>query len=181
MILKQWPCFSHPSLYCSQLWAHIKWSNGFWLLVDPSVHEILQARILEWTAISYSWLFTVYPVIHSFPKKSRDENNYKDLTWSILAKGKSQIQFSSVQFSHSVMSDSLRPNEPKTPGLPVHHQLPESTQTHVHQVDDAIQPLILCHPLLLLPSIFPSIKFFSSESALGIRWPNYWEHIIFAL
>ena len=108
------------------------------------VHEFLQARILEWVAISYSCLFIVYPVIHSFPKKSREEDNYKDLTWSILAKGKSQIQFSSVQFSHSVVSDSLWPNEPRTPGLPVHHQLLDSTQIHVHRVDDAIQP---SHPL----------------------------------
>ena len=58
-----------------------------------------------------------------------------------------------------------------TPGLPVHHQLPESTQTHVHWVDDAIH-LILCHPLIL-PSIFPSIRIFSSESALWIKWPKY--------
>ena len=61
-----------------------------------------------------------------------------------------------------------------TPGLPVHHHLPELTQTHVHRVGDAIQHLILCHPLLLLPSIFPSIRVFSRESALRIRWPEYW-------
>ena len=61
-----------------------------------------------------------------------------------------------------------------TPGLPVHHQLPESTQTHVHRVGDAVQPSHLCCPLLRLPSIFPSIRVFSSESALLIRWPNYW-------
>ena len=69
-----------------------------------------------------------------------------------------------------------------TPGLPVHHQLLESTQTHVDWAGDAIQPshplpsnhLILCHPLLLLPSIFPSIRVFSNESALHIRWPKYW-------
>ena len=62
------------------------------------------------------------------------------------------------------------------PGLPVHHQLPESTQTYVCWVGDAIQPsyLILCHPLLLLPSIFPSIRIFLNESALCIRWPKYW-------
>ena len=59
------------------------------------------------------------------------------------------------------------------PGLPVHHQLLESTQSHAHCVGDAIQ-LILCHPLLLLPSIFPSIRVFSSESAVCIRWPKYW-------
>ena len=61
-----------------------------------------------------------------------------------------------------------------TPGLPVHHQLPESTQTHVHRVNDAIQP---SHPLsspLLLLSIFPSTRVFSNESALCIRWPKYW-------
>ena len=61
-----------------------------------------------------------------------------------------------------------------TPGLPVHHQLPEFTQTHVHWVSDAIQPSILCRPLFLLPSIPPSIRVFSNESTLPIRWPKYW-------
>ena len=118
-----------------------------------------------------------------------------------------------------------------TPGLPVHHQLPEFTQTHVHRVGDAIQPshprfsfcsvqslsrvrlflspwtaagqaplsstiswswlkfmsteqmmlsnhLILCCPLLLLPSVFPSIRVFSSESGVRIRWPKYWSFSI---
>ena len=57
-----------------------------------------------------------------------------------------------------------------TPGLPIHHQLPESTQTHVHRVSDAI----LCRLLLLLPPIPPSIRVFSSESTLHMRWPKYW-------
>ena len=61
-----------------------------------------------------------------------------------------------------------------TPGLPVHHQLLEFTQTHVHRVGDAIQHLILCHPLLLLPPIPPSIRVFSNESTLHMRWPKYW-------
>ena len=60
------------------------------------------------------------------------------------------------------------------PGLPVHHQTPEFIQTHVHWVSDAIQPLILCCPLLLLPSIFPSIGVFSNESTLPIRGPKCW-------
>ena len=69
------------------------------------------------------------------------------------------------------------------PGLPVHHQLLESTQAHVHRVSDALldclldcpsNNLILCCPLLLLPSIFPSIGVFTNESALHIRWPKYW-------
>ena len=59
------------------------------------------------------------------------------------------------------------------PGLLVHYQLPESTQTHVHWVSDAIQP---SHPLSSPSpaSIFPSIRVFSNESALRIRWPKYW-------
>ena len=61
-----------------------------------------------------------------------------------------------------------------TPGLPVHHQLPEFTQTHVHRVGDAIQP---SHPLSF-PSapapVPPSIRVFSNESTLRIRWPKYW-------
>ena len=61
-----------------------------------------------------------------------------------------------------------------TPGLPDQHQLPEFTQTHVHQVVMPSNPLILCCPLLLQPPIPPSIRVFSNESALHIRWPKYW-------
>ena len=61
-----------------------------------------------------------------------------------------------------------------TPCFPVHHQFPEPTQTHVHHISDAIQPSLLCCPLILLLSIFPSIRDFSNESFLHIRWPQYW-------
>ena len=61
-----------------------------------------------------------------------------------------------------------------TPGVPVPLYLPEFSHIHVHWVSDASQPSILCHPLLLLPSIFPSIRVFSNESAFRIRWPKYW-------
>ena len=61
-----------------------------------------------------------------------------------------------------------------TPGLPVHHQLPEFTETHVHQVSDAIQPSHPLLPLLLPPSVFPRIRIFFNESVLRIRWPKYW-------
>ena len=61
-----------------------------------------------------------------------------------------------------------------TPDSPVLHHLLELAQTHVHQVSDAFQPLVLCQPLLLLPSIFPSIRVFSNESALCIRWSKHW-------
>ena len=65
------------------------------------------------------------------------------------------------------------PMDCSTPGFPFHHQLPELAQTHVHRVGDAIQPSLLCRPLLL-PSIFPSIRVFYKESVLHIRWPKYW-------
>ena len=60
-----------------------------------------------------------------------------------------------------------------TPGLPVHHQLLEFTQTHVHQVGDAIQP---SHPLSSPspPAPNPSLRVFSNESALRMKWPKYW-------
>ena len=60
------------------------------------------------------------------------------------------------------------------PGFSVFHCLPEFSQTHVHRIDDAINHLILCHPILLLPSIFPNIRVFSKDSAPRIRWPKYW-------
>ena len=81
-------------------------------------------------------------------------------------------QFRSVQLLSRVwLCNSMSCS---VPGLPVHHQLWESTQTHVHWVGDAIQHLILCHPLLLLPSIFPSIRVFSNSpsSILGTYWPG---------
>ena len=80
-------------------------------------------------------------------------------------------QFSSVAQSCLTLCD---PMDCSTPGFPVHHQLPEFTQTHVHWVSDAFQP---SHPLsspLLPPSIVPSIRVFSNESVLHIRWPKYW-------
>ena len=61
-----------------------------------------------------------------------------------------------------------------TPGLPVHHQLLESTQTMSIELVMPSNHLIFCRLLLLPPSIFPSIRVPSNESALHIRWPKYW-------
>ena len=63
-------------------------------------------------------------------------------------------------------------------GFPVHHQLSQLVQIHIHPVSDTIQP---SHPLSSpspLPSVFPSIRVFSNESALRIRWPKYWSFSI---
>ena len=78
------------------------------------------------------------------------------------------------QFSRSVMSYSWDPMDCNMPGFLVHHQLPEPTRTHVNHVGDAIQPSCPRLPLLLPPSIFPSIRVFSNVSVLPIRWPKYW-------
>ena len=84
------------------------------------------------------------------------------------------ISFSSVQFSGSVCLTLYDPMDCSTPRLPVHHQLLEFTQTHVLWVRDAIQPSHPLSSLLLLSWIFPSIRVFSNESAVCIRWPKYW-------
>ena len=81
------------------------------------------------------------------------------------------VQFSSVAQSCPTLCD---PMNCSTPGLSVHHQLLEFTQTHVHRVSDAIQP---SHPLsspVLLPPIHSSIRVFSNESTFHMRWPKYW-------
>ena len=77
-------------------------------------------------------------------------------------------------FSRSVMSNFCDPLGCSTLGSPVLHYLPEFAQTHVHGVDDAIQPSHLQSPPSLLPSIFPSFRVFSNESVLPIRWPKDW-------
>ena len=109
-------------------------------LPGSSVHEIFQARVLEWGAIAFSVLCL-------------------------------SVQFSSVAQSCSTLCDSVNHS---MPGLPVHHQLLEFTQIHIHRVSDAISHLILCRPLLLLPPIPPSIRVFSNESTLCMKWPKYW-------
>jgi len=110
------------------------------------VHEILQAGILEWVAIPFSRDLPD-PGIESMSALQED---------SLV---------SSVAQSCPTLCD---PMNRSTPGLPVHHQLMsmESVMPSSH--------LILCHPLLLLPLIPPSIRVFSNESTLRMRWPKYW-------
>ena len=81
------------------------------------------------------------------------------------------IQFSSVAQSCLTLCD---PMDCSTPGFPAHHQLSELAQTHVHRVGDAFQPSHSLYLLLLLSSVFPSIRVFFNELALRIRWPKVW-------
>ena len=82
-----------------------------------------------------------------------------------------------LYFSSVVAQSCLTLCDPmnhSTPGLPIHHQLPESTQPMSIESVTPSSHFILCHPLLFPPSIFLSIKEFYNESALRIRWPKYW-------
>ena len=83
----------------------------------------------------------------------------------------SSVQFSSVSQSCPTLCN---PMNRSTPGLPVHHQLPEFTQLMSIESAMPFSHLILCRPLLLLPPIPPSIRVFSNESTLHMRWPKYW-------
>ena len=81
------------------------------------------------------------------------------------------VQFISVAQSCPTLCN---PMNRSTPGLPVHHQLPSSLRlTSIESVMPSSH-LILCHPLLLLPPISPSIRVFSNESTFRMRWPKYW-------
>ena len=85
--------------------------------------------------------------------------------------GDISVQFSLVAQSCPTLCD---PMDCSMPRLLSHHQLLEFTQTHVHWVVMPFSHFILCHPLFLSPSIFPSIRVFSNESVLRIRWSKYW-------
>ena len=90
----------------------------------------------------------------------------------VSQKEKHQYSISSVQsLSRVWLCD---PMNCSTPGIPVHHQFP---QVYSNISTESVMPskhLILCHPLLLSPSIFPSIRVFAHESVLPIRWSKYW-------
>ena len=94
---------------------------------------------------------------------AKGDGEWKGWTWSLEL----------VQFSRSVVSDSLQPHKPQQATSPCPSPTPG---VHPNSIVLGMlsSHLILCHPLLLLPSIFPSIRVFSNESALRIRWPKYW-------
>ena len=83
----------------------------------------------------------------------------------------SSVQFGSVVQLCPTLCDPVDHN---APGLPVHHKLLELTHLMSTELVMLSNHLILCHPLLLPPPIFPSIRVFSNKSALRIRWPKYW-------
>ena len=113
----------------------------------------------------------------SFSPRGPSSSSYSSFSssWLMSSKQASIITTNSSHFSSVAQSCPILcdPMNCSTPGLPVHHQLPEFTQTHVHRVSDAIQP---SHPLSSPspPQIPLSIRVFSNESTLHMRWPKYW-------
>ena len=91
---------------------------------------------------------------------------------------KTPISGSSVQLVAQLCLTLCDPMNHSTPGFPVHHQLPKNTKLMSIELVMPSNHLILCHPLFLLPSIFPSIGIFSNESALGMRWTKYYSFSI---
>ena len=92
------------------------------------------------------------------------------------------VQFSSVQFTHSVVSDSLRPHGLKHTSPPSLSITSSQSLLKLMSIESVMPSnhLIFCHPLLPLPSIFPSMRAFSNEPVLCIRWPKYW-HFSFSI
>ena len=163
-ILKSIQSLSLPM--CAQLLSHVWLCNPIeYSLPGSSVHGILQARILEWVAMPSS--------------RGSFQPRYRTCICCISSIGRwilyhwaacealslpkfSSVQFSSVTQSCPTLCDSMKLS---TPGLPVHHQLPKSTQTHEHWVSDAIQP---SHPL---SSPSPLVLNLSQHQGL-FKWVN---------
>ena len=139
-------------------------------LPDSSVHGIFQTRILEYGAISFS-RGSSWPRDQTCVSCIGRQVLYHWATWEAW---RTLCCCCSVAQSSPTLHDLM---DCSMTGIPVLHHLSELAQIHVHWVSDA-KKLILYRPLILLPSIFPSIRVLSNESALHIRWPKYWSFSI---
>ena len=135
--------------------------------MQPTIDSTKMQTNIEFTVLN-SWK-------HAYPKSNQALRRQSwinlDTMWTnltILKIGPVNVFVVFQSLSDAWLCD---PMDGSTPGLPVLHHLLESTQTPAHWVNDAISS---CHPLLLLPSIFSSIRVFSNELAHPIRWPKYW-------
>ena len=142
-----------------------------------AIHGVAKSwtRLSDWTELNWSMFYTV----HGIHKKS-DTTEWHSQEWLVKITGrKISIQRKErlskgpvVQWLNPVWL--CNPVDYSTPGFPFLYYLLGSAQTHVHCVNMPSNLLILCHSLLLLLSIFHSIRVFSNESTLCIRWPKYW-------
>ena len=124
----------------SSLQETMKWGNEDILSInktDRTCGDMMDLKII--VLLIFWWINCC-----AFFQTSLILKSFLDICGAHLCTSKPLWSFSSVQFSCSVVSDSLQPMNCSMPGLPVHHKLPEFTQTHIHRVSDAIQP---SHPL----------------------------------
>ena len=136
-----------------------------------SVFVIFQARTLDWVAISYSRESPqpgIEPISLASPALAGGF-----FTTSATWEARFLIAIVVVHSLAKSCPTICSPVDCSMPSFPVLHHLLKFTQTSIESVMP-FNHLILCHPLLLLPSIFPSIRVFSNESALRIWWPKYW-------
>ena len=151
------------------LWELATWKGtvlALWVCLGSRASE----QIIYLIDVSFSISITVSPEV----LLTRDQADYlwrAQATTVYFRIFEHSVQFSSVAQSCPTLCD---PMNRSTPGLPVHHHLPEFTQTRVRRVMMPSSHLILCRPLLLLPPILPSVNVFSNESTLRMRWPKYW-------
>ena len=135
-------------------------------MIDVDSEEAVFPLQSLWV-LSHLLMGTRYERRALFPQQGRGDEHFwtPDMYWELYMSVSQSVQLLSRFWLCDPINHSM-------PGLPVHHQLPEFIQTHVHWV--GLMPsnhLILCRPFLL-PSIFPRIRVFSNESALRIRWPR---------
>ena len=140
-------------------------------LPGSSVHGIFQARTLVGVPFPSPGHIPDPGIELASPVSLALVNRFLTTVSPRKPLNESSVQFSSVAQSYPTLCD---PMNRSMPGIPVHHHLPEFTQTHVHRVGDAIQPSHPLSSLLLLPPIPPSIRVFSNESTLRMRWPKHW-------
>ena len=139
-------------------------------LIQSSVISSLPCLVLLFQQLNFSsnWFFSIVSYFGFIPSYSYFISSCSCFidTFAHLSP-----QFSSVAQSCLTLCDFM---DCSMPGFPVHHQLPELAQLMSIKSVMPSNHLILCHPLLLLPSIFPSIRVFSNETVLHTRWPKYW-------
>ena len=182
-------------LFCIYIWAvfflfsfliflSVKWNFyiPFLLSLVWKFSTVFQTWLSDWSTTTFKTVSSTHPLYlhHSPPQFTTLHNvfNWKFLliyhAWGFNELPESKhwsVQFSSVTQSCPTLCDRMNHS---TPGLPVHHQLPEFTQTHVYQVGDAIQPSHLLPSPSPPAPIPPSIRVFSNESTLCMRWQKYW-------
>ena len=156
----KWIYISSLQKAITKLLSFLSWES----IVIPLAIFLVQSSHL----IKYSrWL------LHRRLPKYHRKTATKPNLFRVQRKVNSLYINTSVQ-CHSVLSNSLGPMDYSTSGFLVHHQFQELTQTHSIELEMPSNHLIRCHPLLLLSSIFPSIRVFSNDSVLHIRWPKEW-------